>query len=104
MFCRVNHHLNPILVSFGFILRKVKDSFVWFFQEFLNYRGHAPSITITYHDCTIKVAIPIVFPNTFQHFCKWHITHKFVDKIGNVYQDKQAMEELHEFLNNAKST
>lgn len=52
----------------------------------------------------MKVEIPIVFPNTLHRFCKLHTTHKFLDKIGNVYIDKEAMNELHDFLNNVEST
>lgn len=52
----------------------------------------------------MEVAIPIVFSNMFQYFCKWHITHKFTDKIDDIYWDKEAMEELHKFLNKAEST
>lgn len=50
------------------------------------------------------MALPIVFLDTFQHFCKWHITHKFANKIGNVYRDKATMEDLHNFPNNVEST
>lgn len=28
--------------------------------------------------------------------------HKFRDKVGNVYRDKVAIGELHDFLNNAE--
>lgn len=38
------------------------------------------------------------------NFFKCHITHKFAEKIGNIYRNKETMEELHEFLNNDEST
>lgn len=49
----------------------------------------------------MKVALNVVFPNTFHRLCKWHITHEMGDqaKIGNVYRDKVAMERFHQILN-----
>lgn len=42
-------------------------------------------------------------PNTFHRLYKWHITHKMGDKVGQVYQDHDAMNKFHEILNNTKN-
>lgn len=52
----------------------------------------------------MEVALPLILPNTFQHFCKWNVTHKSANKIGNVYRDKVTMDGLHNFITNTEST
>lgn len=51
----------------------------------------------------MKVAFEEVFPNTFYHLCKWHITNKMGDKIGHVYNDKKAMDEFFSLVNHSES-
>lgn len=104
MFCEFNHHLNSILFGVGLLSNENKESFVWIFNEFLKCMRIAFATIIIDQDRAMEVALPLIFPNKFQWFCKCHITHIFADNIGNVYRDKVAMEEFQHFLNNEEST
>lgn len=85
IFCGVNHHLNSIFFRSGSLSNEVKESFLWVFQEFLTCMGKVYATIITNQDRTMEVYLPIIFSNTFQKSCKWHITHKFTDKIGHIH-------------------
>lgn len=103
-FCIVDDRMNSILFWVGFFSSEVKESFVWLSGEFLKYTRTSLATIIIDQDRTMKIALPIFFLDIFQCFCKWHITHKFADKIANVYKDKVIMEDLHNFFNNVEST
>lgn len=54
-------------------------------------------------DPAILGALSEVFPHSFHRFCKWNITNKLGDKVGSVFQKKEAIEEFHLFLNHSDS-
>lgn len=87
----------------AFLSKENIESFVWVFERFNECMGRAPVTIITDHDPTMKAALNNVFPRTFHRLCKWYITDKMEDKIGNVYGNKASMSEFYDLLNNSKS-
>lgn len=103
LFYGKNHHKSSVIFGAAFLSKENIESFVWVFERFNECMGRAPVTIITDHDPTMKAALNNVFPRTFHRLCKWYITDKMEDKIGNVYGNKASMSEFYDLLNNSKS-
>lgn len=51
----------------------------------------------------MKVTLELVFPENFHLLCKWHITNKMGDKIGNICRNRNEMEEIFYLVADSKS-
>lgn len=79
----VNHHGQTIIFGCGFIRDKTIESFLWFFNQWMNAMPKgAPQLIISYYNVAITKAIAQVLPKSFHHYCVWHILNKFSEKIN----------------------
>lgn len=70
-FTGVNHHRQPILFGCALLADEQEDTFIWLFNEFLQFmHGIAPKGIITDQDTQIREAVKKVFPNTRHRFCR----------------------------------
>lgn len=82
-FVGLNHHGQSILFDCALLLNETFDSFVWFFNNWLQAMlGAPPKSIITDEDRAMTNAIKYVMPNTCHHFCLWHILEKLPVKVG----------------------
>jgi len=70
IFCGAIHHKSLIIYTVAFVSKENTKVFVWVFHTFLEFMNAAPLTVIIDQDPTMKVALTIVFPNTFHHLCK----------------------------------
>ncbi|GLT45660.1 hypothetical protein SLA2020_194760 [Shorea laevis] len=74
-FTGVNHHGQSILFGCALLADEQEETFVWFFERWLNCMGgKAFGAIITDQEPTIINAIKKVFRNTRHRFCIWHIS------------------------------
>ncbi|KAG2693966.1 hypothetical protein I3760_08G119400 [Carya illinoinensis] len=92
LFVGVNHHGQSILLGAGLISSENTETFVWLFDTWLKCMdGRAPKAIITDQDRAMKNAIAIVFPNTRQRYCLWHIMRKLLEKLGSHAEFKSGL-------------
>lgn len=103
LFCGADHHKSTIIFAADFLSKENIASFVWLFNAFKECMLHAPATMITDQDLAVKAALQLVFPTTFHRLCKWHISNKMCDKVGRLYQNKQATDDFHSIFNNSVS-
>ncbi|KAF5472331.1 hypothetical protein F2P56_009057 [Juglans regia] len=83
-FVGVNHHGQSILLGAGLISNEDTNTFVSLFQAWLKcMNDRAPKAIITDQDRTMKSAITIVFLDSRQRYCLWHIMQKLPEKLGS---------------------
>ena len=81
-FVGVNHHGQSILLGCGLLCVEDICTFVWLFRSWLRCIGNkAPQGIVTDQCKAMQNAIEIVFPNTRQCWCLWHIMKKLSEKL-----------------------
>ncbi|XP_022842001.1 protein FAR-RED IMPAIRED RESPONSE 1-like [Olea europaea var. sylvestris] len=82
-FVGVNHHGQSTLLGCGLVSNEDTETFVWLFRTWLqSMHGQAPHGIVTDQDRAMQNAIQIVFPNTKNRWCLWHILKKLPEKFG----------------------
>jgi len=81
-FVGVNHHGQSILLGCGLLCVEDTCTFVWLFRSWLRCMGNkAPQGIVTDQCKAMQNAIEIVFPNTRQCWCLWHMMKKLLEKL-----------------------
>ena len=76
----------------GFLRNENTQSFVWFFEHFLDAMGGvAPACIITDQDLAMAAGIQIVFSNTVHRNCRWHVVSKAQGKLGNLFRRMEGL-------------
>lgn len=101
LFCGANHHKSTVIFAIDFLSNKTIVSFIWLFTEFQKFMGRATMTFITNQNPTMNTTLQEGYPTIFHWLCKWHITNKIGDKIGNVYRNWLAMDEFFSLLNDS---
>lgn len=70
-------------IAASFLSNETVEIFVWLFKELKKCMEQTPITIIMDQDVAMKTTLLVVFPKTFHRLCKWHITNKMGDKIGN---------------------
>ncbi|XP_042518464.1 protein FAR1-RELATED SEQUENCE 5-like [Macadamia integrifolia] len=104
-FTDVNHHMQCILFGCGLIADETKDSFIWFFQTWLQAMHNIhPKAIFTDEDPRIIRAIRHIFPSTVHRLCGWHLEkHRIIHMrpLFKKYADLKAVNK--NCINDSKS-
>ena len=93
-FVGVTGHGNNCLFGCAFMQDETSDTFKWLFEVFDECHGHKHPLTIITDQCkSMKIAIPLVFPNTIHRFCFFHIWKKALEKCGRSFATKKDLHE-----------
>lgn len=77
LFVGVNHHIQPTLLGCGLIADETSYTFIWLMQSWsLAMGGRSPNVLLSDQNEAIKVAAPVVFPDTQHFFHLWHVLEK----------------------------
>ncbi|XP_057734618.1 protein FAR1-RELATED SEQUENCE 5-like [Arachis stenosperma] len=102
-FVGVNHHGKSTLLGCVLLGNEKIPSFEWVFKNWLNCMGNPPQAIITDQYKSIFGAIKIVFPNTRQRWCIWHIMKKIPHKLGGYAKYREIDDKMHGTVWNACS-
>ncbi|KAG0502114.1 hypothetical protein HPP92_002186 [Vanilla planifolia] len=85
MFTGVNHHLQPVVFGFGFLVDESEASFVWLFEQWLKAMFSRPPVSlITILSWAIAAAVSKVFPSTRHFFCRRHILRTIMEELSDL--------------------
>ncbi|XP_052178324.1 protein FAR1-RELATED SEQUENCE 5-like [Diospyros lotus] len=98
-FVGVNHHGQSTLFGCGLVSNEDTIIFVRLFWIWLEcMEGQARAGIIIDQDRVMQNAIQIVFPNTRQRWCLWHILKKLLEKFGGHAHKAAILSAMHEVV------
>ncbi|KAJ9541541.1 hypothetical protein OSB04_028047 [Centaurea solstitialis] len=81
LFIAIDNHKRSVVIRYALISHEDVDNFTWVLKAFLKAREKQPRFVITDKCLAMKQAIPVVFTESKNHLCAWHILRKMPNKV-----------------------